>query len=96
MSRGDVISFAKICAEIVAKRSGLPISTYFSAIKLRWMITHHENVRKAHEEDDLMFGTVESWIVYVRLHFIRTPRAMMNLVPSAWPAARSRTSTSPM
>ncbi len=29
------------------------------------MIDHHENVRKAHEEDDLLFGTVESWIVYV-------------------------------
>lgn len=48
-------------------RSGLPISTYFSAIKLRWMIDHHANVRKAHEEDDLLFGTVESWIVYVRI-----------------------------
>ncbi|KAI0793771.1 glycerol kinase [Fomes fomentarius] len=44
--------------------SGLNVSTYFSAIKLRWMIDHHENVRKAHEEDDLLFGTVESWIVY--------------------------------
>ena len=30
------------------------------------MIDHHENVRKAHDEDDLMFGTVESWILYVR------------------------------
>lgn len=30
------------------------------------MINHHEEVRKAHEEDDLLFGTVESWIVYVR------------------------------
>ena len=29
------------------------------------MIDHHENVRKAHDEDDLMFGTVESWILYV-------------------------------
>lgn len=96
MSRGDVISSAKICAEIGAKRSGLPISTYFSAIKLRWMITHHENVRKAHEEDDLMFGTVESWIVYVRIRFIR-PRGYDEPCPSsAWPAARSRTSTSPM
>ena len=47
--------------------SGLTISTYFSAIKLRWMIDHHESVRKAHEEDDLLFGTVESWIVYVRV-----------------------------
>ena len=28
------------------------------------MIDHHEHVRKAHEEDDLLFGTVESWIVY--------------------------------
>lgn len=45
--------------------SGLTISTYFSAIKLRWMIDHHESVGKAHEEDDLLFGTVESWIVYV-------------------------------
>ncbi|CAL1715600.1 unnamed protein product [Somion occarium] len=46
------------------KVTGLPISTYFSAIKLRWMITHYEAVKKAHEEDDLLFGTVESWIVY--------------------------------
>lgn len=46
-------------------RSGLPISTYFSAMKLRWMISHYEHVSKAHDDDDLMFGTVESWIVYV-------------------------------
>jgi glycerol kinase len=50
---------------IALSRTGLPLSTYFSAIKLRWMIQHHEEVRKAHDEDDLLFGTVESWIVYV-------------------------------
>ncbi|PIL25251.1 hypothetical protein GSI_13140 [Ganoderma sinense ZZ0214-1] len=50
--------------EALRQISGLTISTYFSAIKLRWMIDHHESVRKAHEEDDLLFGTVESWIVY--------------------------------
>lgn len=49
----------------LAFRTGLPLSTYFSAIKLRWMIDHHETVRQAHEEDDLLFGTVESWILYV-------------------------------
>jgi glycerol kinase len=48
-------------------RTGLPLSTYFSAIKLRWLIDHDEVVRHAHEDDDLMFGTVESWLVYVRL-----------------------------
>jgi glycerol kinase len=31
------------------------------------MIQHNDDVRKAHDEDDLLFGTVESWIVYVRL-----------------------------
>lgn len=46
-------------------RTGLPLSTYFSAIKLRWMIDHHDEVRQAHDEDDLLFGTVESWIAYV-------------------------------
>ncbi|KAI0690300.1 glycerol kinase [Cytidiella melzeri] len=46
------------------KLTGLPLSTYFSALKVRWMIDHWEAVRKAHDEDDLLFGTVESWIVY--------------------------------
>ncbi|KAH9967110.1 glycerol kinase [Russula compacta] len=44
--------------------TGLPLSTYFSAIKLRWMIDNWEDVRKAHEADDLAFGTIESWIAY--------------------------------
>jgi len=47
--------------------TGLPISTYFSALKLRWMIDHHDSVRDAHDQDDLLFGTVESWIAYVRI-----------------------------
>jgi glycerol kinase len=45
--------------------TGIPLSTYFSAIKLRWMIDHHPEVHQAHEEDDLMFGTVDTWLVYV-------------------------------
>lgn len=46
--------------------TGLPLSTYFSAIKLRWMIDNYPEVGKAHEEDDLLFGTIESWVAYVR------------------------------
>ena len=46
--------------------TGLPLSTYFSAIKLRWMLDHHQEVHDAHEKDDLMFGTVDTWLVYVR------------------------------
>ncbi|KAF5392691.1 hypothetical protein D9757_001000 [Collybiopsis confluens] len=44
--------------------TGLPLSTYFSAIKLRWMIDNYPDVSAAHESDDLLFGTVESWVLY--------------------------------
>ncbi|KAG6896529.1 hypothetical protein C0992_007663 [Termitomyces sp. T32_za158] len=50
--------------EFLRKITGLPLSTYFSAIKLRWMIDNHPNVAAAHENDDLLFGTVESWVAY--------------------------------
>lgn len=54
-------------------RTGLPLSTYFSAIKLRWMIDHYPEVAKAHEADDLLFGTVESWVAYVSFPFPLVP-----------------------
>ncbi|WVQ82987.1 glycerol kinase [Cryptococcus sp. DSM 104549] len=44
--------------------TGIPMSTYFSAIKLRWMLDHQKAVRVAHDADDLMFGTVDTWLVY--------------------------------
>lgn len=49
--------------------TGLPLSTYFSAIKLKWMVTHHRAVREAYEQDRMAFGTVDSWLLYVSLTF---------------------------
>lgn len=54
---------------VLKYRTGLPLSTYFSAVKLRWMIDHYPEVFKAHEEDNLLFGTVESWVAYVRFEY---------------------------
>lgn len=42
----------------------LPLSTYFSATKLRWLLDNVPEVQKAHDSDDLMFGTVESWVLW--------------------------------
>ena len=56
--------------EALRELTGLPLSTYFSAIKLCWMIANHEDVKKAHEEDNLLFGTVESWLLYVCTIFL--------------------------
>ena len=44
--------------------TGLPITTYFSATKLAWLMDHNEEVRAAMEEDRLMFGTVDTWLVW--------------------------------
>jgi glycerol kinase len=44
--------------------SGLPLSTYFSAVKLRWMIDNIPSVSQALKEKRLSFGTVDSWIMY--------------------------------
>ncbi|KAF8889329.1 glycerol kinase [Infundibulicybe gibba] len=58
--------------EALREITGLPLSTYFSAIKVRWMIDHYPEVAKAHEADDLLFGTVESWVAYNLLGGVKT------------------------
>jgi len=46
------------------KKTGLPISTYFSAVKIKWLLDNVPEVRTAADEGRCMFGTVESWIIY--------------------------------
>ncbi|GAO48906.1 hypothetical protein G7K_3069-t1 [Saitoella complicata NRRL Y-17804] len=43
---------------------GLPITTYFSAVKLRWILDHVEDAREAYNEGALMFGTIDSWLIW--------------------------------
>lgn len=43
---------------------GLPFSTYFSAMKLLWLIENVSEVRDAVESGDAMFGTIDTWLIY--------------------------------
>ena len=52
-------------ADYFQKKTGLPLSTYFSALKLRWLLDHVHQVKEAYAEGSLLFGTVDSWIIYV-------------------------------
>lgn len=49
-------------------------ATYFAATKLCWMLEHVPEVKKAHDEKNMLFGTVDSWLLYVsdehRLRFV--------------------------
>ncbi|KAK1802867.1 hypothetical protein P4O66_021407, partial [Electrophorus voltai] len=45
-------------------KTGLPISTYFSAVKLRWLMDNVEEVRRAILSHRALFGTVDSWLIW--------------------------------
>lgn len=51
-------------SEALRDITGIPLSTYFSAMKLRWMIDHRPEIREAYDQDRLAFGTVDSWLVF--------------------------------
>lgn len=66
-SRGE-----KICAalatpqvkEMVQQKTGLILSPYFCASKIKWILDEVEGARKAAEEGHLAFGTIDSWLIY--------------------------------
>ncbi|KJE91890.1 glycerol kinase 2 [Capsaspora owczarzaki ATCC 30864] len=45
-------------------KAGLPLASYFSAVKLRWLIDNEPPIRQAIEAGRCMFGTVDSWLLW--------------------------------
>lgn len=43
---------------------GLPLATYFSALKLKWLLENVPAVQEANNKETLRFGTVDSWLIY--------------------------------
>ena len=50
--------------ELIHQKTGLLINPYFSASKVRFILDHIENGQQLAESGDLLFGTIDSWIVY--------------------------------
>ncbi len=51
-------------AESFRRKTGLMIDAYFSATKLKWILDHVEGVRERAERGELLFGTVETWLIW--------------------------------
>ncbi len=45
-------------------KTGLVIDAYFSGTKLRWILENVEGVRERAEKGELLFGTVETWLIW--------------------------------
>ena len=51
-------------AEYVRSATGLLIDAYFSATKIKWILDNVEGAREKAEEGRLLFGTVDTWLVW--------------------------------
>jgi glycerol kinase len=43
---------------------GLPLATYFSGPKIRWLLDSVDGARAAAERGDILFGTIDSWLIW--------------------------------
>ena len=50
--------------EFFRSKTGLVLDAYFSATKLRWLLDNAAGARERAEKGELLFGTVDSWIIW--------------------------------
>ncbi|HGG0586400.1 MULTISPECIES: glycerol kinase GlpK [Bacillus] len=50
--------------EMVREKTGLLIDAYFSGTKVKWILDNVEGAREKAENGDLLFGTIDSWLVW--------------------------------
>lgn len=71
---------------------GLPLSPYFSALKIRWLIDNVPKIKSAVNAGTCVFGTVDTWIIYnlsnKKLHITDVSNAsrtmLMNIETLKW------------
>jgi glycerol kinase len=62
----------QICNELIADggqdrfraKTGLPIATYFSGPKIKWILENDEGLREKAEAGDIIFGNIDSWVIW--------------------------------
>jgi len=71
-------------------KTGLPLATYFSALKIRWLLDHVPQAREQAEAGELLFGTIDTFLVWqlTGLHITDCTNAsrtqLMNLKTLDW------------
>jgi glycerol kinase len=62
----------KICKQLISSagqnlfrdKTGLPIATYFSGPKIKWILDNVPEARQAADQDRALFGTMETWVTW--------------------------------
>jgi len=50
--------------ELIYRKAGLPLATYFAGPKIRWMLDENPELMAMAKSGDLLFGTVDSWLIW--------------------------------
>ena len=50
--------------KVIKQKTGLIVDAYFSATKIRWILENVDGVRDAVEKGDILFGTVDTWLLW--------------------------------
>lgn len=50
--------------DMIRRKTGLKIDAYFSATKIKWILDRVEGARQRAERGELLFGTVETWLIW--------------------------------
>ena len=55
---------ARGCADMIREKTGLVVDAYFSGPKIRWILENVPGARDRAERGELLFGTVETWLIW--------------------------------
>ena len=70
--------------DFVSKKTGLLLDPYFSATKIKWILDNVDGARSLAEEGDLLFGTVDTFLIYMlskeKNHFTDVTNASRTLL----------------
>lgn len=50
--------------DLLRRKTGLLLDSYFSAPKLKWVFENHPEIRKQAHDGKLLFGTTETWVIW--------------------------------
>lgn len=50
--------------DLIYHRTGLPVATYFSAPKVRWILDNVNGTRELAESGKLLFGNIDTWLIW--------------------------------
>jgi len=56
--------YAKGVDKIIQDKTGLILDAYFSGTKIKWILDHQKGNREKAEQGDLLFGTIDTWLIW--------------------------------